>query len=143
MLIYSKILSVIGLLNLVLCSGFSLYYNVRPADFADGTALNSLAYLIGFGGFFVMMVLLAVYYALLGEKREDLLTFNPLNITLYIVFTVNLIYRLILDSRIPVSGSATPSKVGTFLALALYVNVTTVTVAINYIKGVKAGKLRE
>lgn len=135
MLIYSKILSVIGLSNIAFCSGFSIYYFIKPTDFAKGTFINNLAYAIGFFGFFIMMILMVIYGLALGEKRiEELITFNALNIPLYILFTINLLYRLFFDKQLSVLGSSTPSKVAATLALALLLNLTTVTMAINYVK---------
>lgn len=57
MLIYSKLLTVIGTLNIILCFGFSIYYNVNPTAFTQETLINSLASTIGFFAFFVMMII--------------------------------------------------------------------------------------
>ncbi len=119
MLIYSKLLSVIGIFNIILCSGFSIYYYIKPTDFAEGTVINNLAFIIGFWGFFIMLILMAVYYLLLGEKRIDFVNFNSFNIPLYVLFTINLLYRLLFDKQLSVLGSSTPAKVATTLALAL------------------------
>lgn len=103
-------------------------------DFAEGTSINDLALIIGFLGFFIMMILTAIYYLFLGKKRIELITFNAVNIPIYILFTINLLYRSLFDNQLSVLGSSTPSKAATTLALALLLNLTTVTMAINYIK---------
>lgn len=134
MLIYSKVISVIGLFNIILCSGFSIYYYTKPTNFDEGTFINNLAFIIGFFGFFIMLILMVIYCLVLGEKRIDLVTFNAFNTPLYILFTINLLYRLVFDKQLFILGSSTPSKVATTLALALLLNLTTVTMTINYIK---------
>ena len=144
MLLYSKILSVISFFNLLACSGLSIYYWIRPTDFAEGTRMNDLGFVVGFFAFFIMLILTAIYYGVLGEeKREALLSFNPLNITLYVVFSGNMIYRLLFDKQLLILGSATPAKIATTLALALVLNLTTITMAINYVRQNQRRRVQE
>lgn len=131
--IYSAVLLVLGIFNLISCSGFTVYYFIKPADFTEGTIINSIAFVIGFFGFFIMMILSVIYDMLLGKGASRFITFNVINTPLYILFAINVIYRLVFDPQLAVLGSATPAKVAANLALALIVNLTTVTMAFNYL----------
>ena len=132
---YAKILLGLGLCNLIVCSGLSICCWIRPGAFAEGTVVNDLGVVIGVFAFFIMLIPTVIYYVLLGEaKREELLSFHPLNIALYVLFSGNLVYRLFFDAQLSVPGSATPAKIATTLALALVLNLTLVTMALNHVK---------
>ena len=135
--IYSIILLVAGIFNLIACSGFTVYSFIKPAAFAQGTFINNLAFVIGFFGFYIMLIFSVIYHFLLGKGAGRFITFNVFNTPLYIVFAINVIYRLVFDPQLALLGSATPAKIATNLALALIVNLTAVTIAVNYILGVK------
>ncbi len=134
MLVYSKILFCLGIFNITSCTAFSLLFFVYPEKFSQGTIINNIAFLIGVIGFFLMMILTAIYYIKLGEQRENLITFNPFTITLYILFGINVVLRLFFDKNLSVLGSATPAKIVTTLDLALFLNLTVVIMSFNYIK---------
>ena len=123
---------VLGIFNLFACSGFTVYYFIKPADFAEGTIINSIAFVIGFFGFFIMMILSVIYDSLLRNVSRWI-SFNMINTPLYILFAINAVYRLVFDPQLNIEGSATPAKIAATLALALLLNLTTVTMAFNYV----------
>lgn len=134
MAVFSALLFVIGIFNLISCSGFTVYYYIKPADFAMGTAVNHYAFIIGIFGLYIMLILSLIYDLLLGKGAGRLITLNAINIPLYIVFAINLFYRLIFDPQLNVEGNATPAKIAANLALALLLNLNTVTMAFNYLR---------
>lgn len=130
--IYSAVLLVLGIINLISCSGFTVYYFIKPADFAEGTIINSIAFVTSLFGFYIMLVLSIIYDRLLRNVSRWI-TFNVINTPLYILFAINAVYRLVFDPQLNIEGNATPAKIAANLALALIVNLTTVTMAFNYI----------
>ena len=137
MQIYSKVLFAIGVLNIITSSVFTIYYYIKPGAFAEGTTTNTIAFLIGIFGSFVMMILVAFYYLGLRCKKmemTDLVTFNAFNVPFYIVFSLNWICRHFFAKGLNVLGSSTPAKVTAFLASSMLLNITIVTITLNYIK---------
>ena len=99
-----------------------------------GTDVNHYAFIIGIFGLYIMLILSLIYDLLLGKGAGRLITLNAINIPLYIVFAINLFYRLVFDPQLNVEGNATPAKIAANLALALLLNLNTVTMAFNYLR---------
>ena len=134
MLFYSYFLLVLSILNIILCSGFNVYYYIKPIDFAIGTNINYIANLIGSFEFFIMILLGSIYYLILRETSDSLKTFNKWIKPLYILLMINAFYLLIFGRRLDINESLSPVKVVAQLALASPLNLTIASMASNYIK---------
>lgn len=139
MRVFSRVILIIAVINLLVCSGLSVYYYINPSQFNEGELFNLVAFLTGTGCFVVNLSIFVIYNYILDrtlkDKRTELLVFNGFTIPFYIILVANTIYRFIAAPKNDL-GSATTAKVIAGLALAMLLDSFVINMTSNYLKRV-------
>lgn len=136
MIMYSRILQILGYSNFILCLFFTIYGYMYPQKFIGGTPLNAISSILIILSFFVMLVLIGIFCAKVGNSYVDeLVNFNVKNVVIYVICGINLVFRLFFsDTNSMENGSSlTASKLMAGLALALVLNWSVIVISTNYI----------
>lgn len=136
MIIYSRILQILGYSNFILCLFFTIYGYVYPKKFTGGTLLNAIGSILIALSFFVMLVLIGIFCAKVGNSYvNELINFSVKNVVVYVICGINLVFRLFFsDTNVIENGSSlTGAKLMAGLALALFLNWSVIIISTNFI----------
>lgn len=137
MYIYSRILQLFGWCNLCVCLIFTIIGYLWPKEMVGGTFLNLVVSSFSTLSLFVIIVLFGVFSFKVGpSKINDLIIFNPINVTFYIVFGVHWMYRLFFfDTGGMENGvSMTSTKLMATIAMELLLNLSVIVTSTNFLK---------
>ena len=136
MVVYSRILQILGCCNFVICVSFTIYGHIFPSKIEGGMFLNTLGSIFVTFALFLMLVLIGIFYVGIGSSRaDDLIVFNVKNIILYVVVGFNLAYRLFFCdiSGLENGSSLTGAKIMAGFATAMLLNLSVAIMTTNYL----------
>ena len=140
MVVFSRILQVLGRFNFVVSAALIMYGYIFPAKIEGGTFVNSLGFLFAIFAFLFMLILISVFYFKTGTSNvENFIVFNVNNIILYVITGINLVYWLIFANHIEWENGTelTSTKLMVFVSLAWCLNLTIVIITSNYLKSIR------
>ena len=137
MVVFSRIMQVLGGCNFVIGVALTIYGYILPNKIEGGTYINIVGLIFVTFSLFLMLILTGVHCFIIGNDRaENLIDFNIRNSILYVIVGVNLVYRLFFgDFSRPENGtSLTGAKLMAGLAISLLINLSVAIMATNYLK---------
>ena len=136
MVVYSRILQILGCFNFIIGVVMTVYGTLFPNSVKGGTIFNSFGAMFLAFSLVLMLVLVSIFYAILGKGYvENLVRFTPQNIVLYIIIIGNMIYRFFWRDikEIENGSSLTCAKLMAGCSVVLYLNFTIVLLMSNYL----------
>ncbi len=140
MIVYSRILQILGYCNFAICAFFTIYGYIFPSKLEGGTFLNTLGALFMLFASFVMLILMGIFCVVIGSSYADnLISFTIRNVVLYAILGLNLIYRLFFcdTGGIENGSSLTSAKLMAGFAIALILNLSVIIMTTKFYNSYK------